>query len=312
MQPLLNGNDRIMSIVPIYTAIRDSILKSRTFLLLAGTLIAASISLPAQPPAQPTGKANQSPARRFNAGDELPGYDPAAVERGQKIFQSNCQFCHGGNAKGGEGGPNLLRSVLVLHDKNGDQIGPVIHNGRPDKGMPKFALSDEQIQDISAFLHQKVKDAAERGTYQILNIVTGDPKKGEAYFNGEGRCTTCHSVTGDLAHIGSKLDPVDLQQKVVMPRAGMDWTRREQPSPRQRITATITLPSGATVEGWVAHVDDFNIAVITADGEYQSFARDGEVPKVVMHDPLQFHTDMLGKYTDADIHNLTAYLITLK
>jgi hypothetical protein len=178
--------------------------------------------------------------------------------------------------------------------------------------MPKFPLTDEQIQDISIFLHQRIKDAALRGTYQILNIVTGDPKLGEAYFNGEGRCTTCHSVTGDLAHIGSRLEPVDLQQKIVMPRAGADFRRRAMPSGKQRITAEITLPGGQTVEGAVVHIDDFNISIMSADGTYRSFTRDGDVPKVQVHDPLQGHTELLGKYSDADIHNLTAYLVTLK
>jgi cytochrome c oxidase cbb3-type subunit III len=305
-------------------------LNTRTFLFSAGAVLAATLALysqttqpqtPQTAPASGTQNAPPPPGRAQNArpaargfagGGGYPDYDAAAVERGQKTFQSNCQFCHGANAKGGEGGPDLLRSVLVLHDENGNQIGPVVHNGRPDKGMPKFPLTDEQIADLSVFLHQKIKDAALRGTYQILNIVTGDPRKGEAYFNGEGQCTRCHSVTGDLAHIGSKLDPVSLQQKIVMPRAGMDWTRRETASPKQQITADVTLPSGETVKGALVHIDDFEIALMSGDHEYRSFTRNGDVPKIVLHDPLQAHTDMLTKYTDADIHNLTAYLVTLK
>lgn len=279
----------------------------RTFFILAATAIAASLSSSAQQP--PAGRPNPAPTRRA-LSEGYPEYDQAAVARGQKIFQSNCQFCHGANAKGGEGGPDLLRSVTVLHDKDADLIGPVVHNGRPDKGMPKFALPDDQVRDIATFLHQKVKDAALRGTYQILNIVTGDPKKGQTYF--AEHCVTCHSVTGDLAHIGSKYDPVEVQQHVVMPRAGMDWTKHEAPSPKQRVTATVTMASGQTVEGYVEHIDDFNIVVVTPDRVYHSIARDGDEPKVVLHDPLKVHTDMLTKYTDADIHNLTAYLVTLK
>jgi cytochrome c oxidase cbb3-type subunit III len=262
------------------------------------------------PPPPGGAENNRAPApakRKVAGGDGYPDYDAASVERGQKIFQANCQFCHGANGKGGEGGPNLLRSVLVIHDESGNQIGPVIHNGRPDKGMPKFPLTDEQIADISTFLHQRIKDAALRGTYQILNIVTGDPKKGEAYFNGH--CSGCHSVTGDLAHIGSKVEPVDLQQKIVMPREG---GRNGHPSPKQQITATVTLPSGEKVEGPVAQIDDFTISLRLGDDGYRSFTRDGDVPNVELHDPLKPHTDMLSKYTDADIHNLTAYLVTLK
>ncbi len=183
--------------------------------------------------APPAGQANpKTPVARPLILGSGPEYDQAAVARGQKLFQANCQFCHGATAKGGEGGPDLLRSLVVLHDKAGDLIGPVVHNGRPDKGMPKFALTDDQIRDVATFLHQKVKDAAERGTYQILNIVTGNAAKGEAYFNGPGQCTRCHSVTGDLAHIAAKLDAVDIQQKIVMPRSGQNWMRHE-PTPAE-------------------------------------------------------------------------------
>ena len=121
-------------------------------------------------------------------------------------------------------------------------------------------------------------------------------------------------MTGDLAGIGGRLDPVDLQQKVVMPRTGREGRRRGggPVAPKQQITATVTLPDGQTVEGALLHVDDFSIAMLLSNGEYRSFTRSGDVPKVVLHDPLQAHTDLLKKYSDADIHNLTAYLVTLK
>jgi cytochrome c oxidase cbb3-type subunit 3 len=238
-------------------------------------------------------------------------YDAATVERGQKLYQSNCSFCHGANAKGGESGPSLVRSNVVLHDNDGDRIGQVVHNGRPDKGMPKFPFSDEQIYTISAFLHERVRAAAERGNYQILNIVTGDPKKGEAYFNGQGRCNSCHSVTGDLAHIASRLEPVDLQQHIVMPRQGRG-NHGESGDKNQQVTVTVTLPSSQSVKGSLASIDDFTVALVDESGEYRSFPREGDTPKVELHDPLQAHTDLLAKYTDTDIHNLTAYLATLK
>ena len=240
-----------------------------------------------------------------------PASDPAAVERGQKQFLSTCAFCHGSNAKGGESGPDLLRSVIVLDDEHGDKIGPVVLNGRPDKGMPKFNLSQEQIADISAFLLDRVRAAAQRGTYQILNIVSGDPKAGEAYFNGAGRCSTCHSVTGDLAHIGSQLDPVTLQQKFVMPevRGGFMQAASLDKKP---ITVKVTLPSGESVQGRLERIDDFTVSLRTPDGEYRSFSRNGDVPKVEISNPAQAHIDLLFKYKDADIHNLTAYLVTVK
>jgi cytochrome c oxidase cbb3-type subunit III len=266
----------------------------------------AMLQLRAQQPPAPEPQASRS-RRQVN-------FDAAAVERGQKVFQSNCSFCHGANAKGGESGPDLVRSPIVLRDENGDQIGSVVLNGRPDKGMPKFPLSHEQISDIATFLHQRVKAAADRGSYQILDIVTGDAKQGEAYFSGPGQCSTCHSATGDLAHIGSRLDPVTIQQRIVMPREVRSGRRRAVTPvpPREVPRVTVTTASGESFEGMLEQIDDFNVALTDDSGNYHSFTRQGNTPKVEVHDPLQMHMEMLSKYTDADIHNLTAYLVGMK
>lgn len=301
-----------------------------SFILAAVFVFAAMASLQAQAPATnsqnnkapgtqnappPPGGTQDSrqplPPRPGFAGgganyEDVP---PEVLDRGQKLYQANCSFCHGANAKGGESGPNLVRSLVVLHDERGAQIGQVVRNGRPDKGMPKFPFTDQQIADVSAFLHDKVRAAALRGTYQILNIVTGDPKKGEAYFNGVGGCAGCHSVTGDLAHIASKMEPVDLQQHIVMPREG----RGRGPSDnKQAISVTVTTESGQTMQGVLDHIDDFNVAFTDQNGEYHSITRNGDVPAVKLTDPMNAHTALLSKYTDSDIHNLTAYLVSLK
>src|SRR5207248_1281966 len=101
----------------------------------------------------------------------------------------------------------LLRSPLVIDDENGNLIGPVVLGARQAQGMPKFTMTQAQIADIAAFLHEGVRAAAERGAYKVQNIVTGNPKLGEAYFNGAGKCNTCHSPAGDLKGIGAKYDP---------------------------------------------------------------------------------------------------------
>ncbi len=239
-----------------------------------------------------------------------PKYDPASVERGHQRFVSSCGFCHGSNAKGGEKGPDLLRSVLVLHDENGKSIGPVILNGRPDKGMPHFAFTPEQITDIANFLHNAVNAAADRDNYKILNIVTGDPKAGEAYFTGAGQCTSCHSVTGDLKGIATKYDPPTLQGKFIQP--GYTWMEGNPPKSVFAISVTVTLPSGEKFTGRPVTLDDFDVSLREADGTYHSFARTKEGPKVEINNRLQAHMDLVKRYKDSDIHNLTAYLVTLK
>jgi mono/diheme cytochrome c family protein len=242
---------------------------------------------------------------------EPPKFDPASVARGQQIFVSTCGFCHGSNAKGGEKGPDLLRSVLVLDDEGGKSIGHVILKGRPDKGMPNFAMTPEQITDIAAFLHSSIAAAANRDDYKVLNIVTGDAKAGEAYFNGAGHCNSCHSVTGDLKGIGKKYEPLTLQDKMIMPhdRFGQDLGTGSKPI----VTVTVTTRSGQSVIGVPVTLDDFVVALRDSAGDFHSFTRvSKDNPRVEIHNRTQAHSDMLMKYTDAAIHNLTAYLVTLK
>jgi cytochrome c oxidase cbb3-type subunit III len=275
-------------------------------------IFAAVAYLPAQtaPRGQTPSRPAQKPATSRRGG--YPAYDEAAVERGKTQFVSTCGFCHGANAKGGESGPDLLRSVLVLDDENGDKVGQVVLNGRPDKGMPKFNLSREQISDIATFLHNSIKAAALRGNYKILNIVVGDPAAGQAYFNGAGQCSTCHSTSKDLKGIGAKYDPVTLQGKFLMPRGQRYGPRAAPATPGSAVTVNVTLPSGQSCSGKLERIDDFTVALTDSDGQYHSFSRDGDVPKVELHDPLKAHYDMLTKYKDSDIHNLTAYLVTVK
>jgi len=248
------------------------------------------------------------------ASDGPPKFDPAAVARGEKTFVASCGFCHGTHAKGGEKGPDLLRSVLVLDDEGGKSIGRVVLKGRPEKGMPKFDMTPDQITDIATFLHSSIAFAADRGQYKVLNIVTGDAKAGQAYF--AGHCTSCHSVSGDLKGIGKKYEPVTLQDHIVMPRdryADSSAAESLGPPPKPMLTVTVTPASGQAVTGTPVNMDDFNVALRDAAGNYFSFKRlDPDNPRVEIHNQLAAHSAMLMQYTDTDIHNLTAYLVTLK
>jgi mono/diheme cytochrome c family protein len=221
------------------------------------------------------------------------------VERGKTAFVGTCGFCHGANARGGDGGPDLVRSVIVLDDEGGDKIGPVILGGRADRGMPALSMSKEQIADIAAFLRQQTQAAANRRDYKILNVVTGDAKAGAAYFNGAGKCNSCHSPSGDLAGVASKYDAVALQARFLYPRAR-----------GKRTQVTVTPPGGAPISGILEVMDDFTIGLRDSEGFYHSFARDAV--KVDIQDPLAAHADLLRRYTDADVHNILAYLVTLK
>ena len=240
-----------------------------------------------------------------------PPEDPAAVERGNRNFVAKCAFCHGSSATGGEGGPDLVRSLLVLHDEKGNKIGPVILEGRPQKGMPKFAMSQPEISDIAAFLRNQAQNKGNRMTYQIQNVVTGDPKAGEAYFNN--KCKHCHSPAGDLAGVAKKYDAVTLQSRFLYPKT---FTWPGMPSmgpPPKPTTVNVTLPSGASYSGTLKHVDDFSVSLYDSSGEYHSWLRERNPGiKVEVHDPLAGHIALLQQYSDADMHNILAYLETLK
>lgn len=241
-----------------------------------------------------------------------PPAPPEQLSRGQQLFRSNCSFCHGSDARGGETGPNLVRDQVVLSDQNGELITPIVQNGIPARGMPKFTLTAADIADIAAWLH--AQPLSDRGASSTLDILVGNAREGEAYFNGAGRCTQCHSVTGDLAGIGSKFD-AKMIQNLIVSGGGMGIGRRApgaQPRPVPRPTVTVTLPSGQSVSGDLDHLSAFIVALRMPDGTYRSFARHDSIPKVVVTNPLQWHIDMLPKWRDTDIHNLTSYLVNLK
>ena len=206
----------------------------------------------------------------------------------------------------------MIRSMIVLTDEKGILISPVLRNGRSEQGMPKPNLTEPEIADLVAWLHVQTYAAGHRTTYAFLDVVTGDAKKGEAYFNGAGGCNKCHSVTGDLKGIGGRFDAMALQQRWLSPRGGGGRGGRGGGNSRSAMTVKVILASGETVAGTLDRVDDFSVSLRDASGKYRSFLRDGDVPKIEITDPLRAHTELLHKYTDADIHNVTAYLVTLK
>jgi mono/diheme cytochrome c family protein len=224
------------------------------------------------------------------------------VERGRKIFVPACGFCHGADAHG-KSGPDLVRSTIVLHDEKGSAIGAVVRNGRPDRGMPAFAsFTPEQISDLAAFLHSRTAAASNRFGYKISGLLTG---------NAKGRCNTCHAPAGDLAHVASKYEPVELQRRFLYPVPNwMDTFMGKAPKPPVPAKVTVSLASGETVAGTLEHLDEFTVALRDSSGWYRSFSREGI--KVEVQDPRAAHEALLPKYTDQEMHDMLAYLETLK
>ncbi len=241
-------------------------------------------------------------AAMLSAGFALAADQPPkeSVERGQKLFVQSCGFCHGNDATGSRA-PDLIRSVSVNHDENGNVISTIIRSGRPDKGMPGFPMSDAQISDMAAFLRDRVlaalNSASVESDYPLEKLLTGNAAAGQAFFQGAGGCSGCHSPAGDLAGIARKYKPIDLQSRFLYPFGA-----------KSRVT--VTLPSGKKIAGILVHMDEFSVSLLDDSGWHHSWPP--ERVQVKVDDPLEAHRNLLYRYADADVHNLFAYLENLK
>jgi len=287
---------------------------------------------PVQPPATtPPPGAPQPPAGRgqtrpgtFPAQQRPPG-DPAVIARGKTLYDATCAFCHGRDLRGGEnGGPNLLRSEVTLTDKAGEQILPIVRGSRAEKGMPPIEMSEADVTAVAEYIHSMLALSPRQGMPPpgeeiVLNILVGDAAAGEKYF--AAKCTTCHSTSGDLQGIAVRVtDPKSLQNLWVSGGAAGGRGGRGRgaapaapgaPNPRA-ILATVTLPGGEKAEGRLVRLDDFYVAIAEPDGTIRSFTRRDGLPKVDLKDPAEGHRKLLAELTDKDMHNVTAYLATLK
>jgi cytochrome c oxidase cbb3-type subunit III len=253
--------------------------------------------------------AGQRPPGGFVPGQKRAPGDPVQIARGKTLFGINCRGCHGADLRGGDlGGPNLLRSQVALSDLDGELIVPIILGSRQSAGMPAIPVSADDAKAIAAYVRSVMATIGVQGTppsvgKAVLNVVVGNASEGKSYF--AAKCASCHSATGDLQSIATKIpDAKTLQTAWVA--GGTRGAHRPNP------TATVTSSSGQTVEGQLLHIDDFLVSVKLADGTVQSFRREGDQPKVVVRDPMQGHKDLLSEYTDKDMHDVTAYLVTLK
>jgi cytochrome c oxidase cbb3-type subunit 3 len=261
--------------------------------LFVSLAVASAQEPTAGPQAQDVGKQSATVVSK--------SYPPTLVQSGRDLFRQDCSFCHGRDAGGGETGPDLTRSKLVTQDVDGDKIGPVVRNGRPDKGMPPFDRSEEQISSLMAFIHTQQNNALTRKGgrkgVDASDLQTGNVEAGKQYFVGVGGCAACHSPTGDLAGIASRYRGLELEEQMLFPR-------------HAKSKVTVTPPSGQTISGTLAYLDEFTVALIDPAGSYRSW-RIGDV-RYKVDAPVNAHVELFNKYTDNDIHNLMAYLQTLR
>jgi cytochrome c oxidase cbb3-type subunit III len=243
----------------------------------------------------------QAPSADGEKTSEHRTYSPGAIKSGGELFQQNCAFCHGRDAQGGETGPDLTRSKLVAQDVSGDKISMVVRQGRPDKGTPHFDFATDQVDELVAFIHNQQTHALEqtggRKGVDVSDLQTGSAAAGKQYFNGKGGCAACHSPTEDLAGIASRYQGLELEKRMLYPQ-----------NPKSKVT--VTLASGQTITGTLAYLDEFTVGMTDPEGFYQSW-RVADV-KFKVDAPADAHVELFDKYTDEDVHNLMAYLQTLR
>jgi cytochrome c oxidase cbb3-type subunit III len=266
-------------------------------------------------------------AQGRRAGGFVPGQqrapgDPAQIARGKTLYGISCTGCHGVDLRGGDlGGPNLLRSQLALSDREGELIVPIIQGSRKDSGMPAIEMSPADGAAVAAFVRSVLETIGRQGTPPSVglpppSVLVGDAAAGQAYF--AAKCAGCHSATGDLQGIASRVsDPKMLQNTWVAGggrggRGGGRGAVASGPPSARTVTVAVTLPTGERTEGRLVRIDDFLVTVGLPEGTLRTFRRDGDQPKVEVHDPMQVHRELLAAYTDKDMHNVTAYLVTLK
>jgi cytochrome c oxidase cbb3-type subunit 3 len=284
-------------------------LVGRAIVLISALLVPpATVFLRAgQPPSSPPPSALDVP--RFGIVEypqRAPG-DPRAVEQGRTLYGVHCRFCHGADLRGGDGGgPNLLRSATVLDDDKGERIGPLLRSGRG--AMPRFDLTDDEMGAVAAYLHSF--PVTSRFLPSDIDIVVGDAKAGERYVTDAcGRCHTTASLSA-FANDPRVKDPIVMQQMWLMP--GFVGRFAQPPIPPPLVRVAVTPASGARVEGTLVRMDDFSVSLRQADGTYRTFRAAGGRTAVEVIDPLAPHKALLGEYRDADIHNVTAYLMSLR
>jgi cytochrome c oxidase cbb3-type subunit 3 len=262
-------------------------------------------------PAKPVRSATGSPAAQPRPKSLTPQTYPAAqIRDGGVRFGAACGFCHGKDAAGGESGTDLTRAEIVSKDVRGDLLIPVIRDGRVNAGMPAFKnISDTDMAAIVAFLHSQMDTFAQalggRRTVDVADLATGNAEAGKTYFNGTGKCNSCHSTTGDLAGIGTRMQGLNLMRRMLYPGGGGPGSPGAT-----KAKAKIQMSSGETMEGPLAAEDDFSVTILDASGARKVYQK--SAAKVKVDDPLDAHFVQLGKYTDADMHNVYAYLVSLK
>ncbi|MBA5709494.1 cytochrome-c oxidase, cbb3-type subunit III [Pseudomonas fulva] len=114
--------------------------------------------------------------------------DPQALKMGSRLFASNCSVCHGSDAKGAYGFPNLTDNDWRWGGEP-ETIKASIMNGRHGV-MPAWAevIGEQGVSDVAAFVLTNLDGR------KLPEGVKADPVKGKELF--ASNCVACHGPEG--------------------------------------------------------------------------------------------------------------------
>jgi cytochrome c oxidase cbb3-type subunit III len=292
---------------------------------LGGIVLVAQLAAQGPPPGGRGGSGAGGRAGRGAAGPARGGFtqftrelaEPDVIARGKAVFDTNCSSCHATDLRGvPPKGHSILHSIIALDDKHGELI-----NAELLKHASPITLAGGDPVAVAEYIHAVLATGSRQGSIpnapdgSDLNILVGDAKAGEAYV--KANCLSCHSLTGDLKGIATKIpDSRGLQSAWVSGTAG--GGRGGGGGGRGGAaggTGTVTFKDGTKLEGRISRHDDFLIVMTLADGTRKSIARENGEPKVDISDPQAAHKAMVMKMDDLhnkNMHDVTAYLATLK
>ena len=194
-----------------------------------------------------------------------------------------------------------MDSDLVTSDVRGNKIGVVVRNGRPENGMPAFKLSPQEIYRAGRFPscpeEKSDRSPADAAGWRSAIFKPAMSRRANNISMVREPARPAILPTGDLAGVARRYRGLELEKRMLYPN--------DAPA-----TVTVTLPSGQTVSGKLSYQDEFTIGLTDDAGWYQSWPT--SQVKYTINAPAEAHVELLGKYTDDDVHNLMAYLQTLR
>ena len=228
-----------------------------------------------------------------------PEATPADLEAGQRIYRTQCAYCHGTRGEGGRGAtlarPRLLRAPDDL------AMFQVIAGGIPDSEMPGHWLSAREIWQVVAFVRTLGRVVPQK--------VAGDPAKGQTLYIGKGGCSRCHTVGGrggaigpDLSDIGARRSVEYLRDALVQPEAVV---------PDGFLEVQLVARDGRHITGIRLNEDAFSIQIRDLAGDFRSFFKNelAELNKLRGRSPMPSYA---GVFTTGEREDVLAYLDSLR